>query len=622
MQQEQRIIQIRTENKLKTEDKSFFYKDIISALKQKNHSKKQINQLKTKLCGKYNLKKIPTDIDIMLHASEKDLKKIKKYLLTKPMRSRSGVTPIAVMSAPYSCPHGKCTFCPGGPGSEFGDVPQSYTGHEPSTMRAIRANYDSYIIVFNRLEQFVVSGHIPQKAEVIIQGGTLPGTPREYQISFVKDIYQALNDFGAMFFKKTKENDIVINLEKIKTFFELPGAIGAEGRQQRMNKKILDVKHRKGPYTKLFSDSVLHKSLLQKSVIHKSLPNEVRRSDLYKEEKKNETAVIRCVGLTIETKPDWGFAEHGNLMLELGATRVELGIQSVYEDALKITHRGHTRADSIRSIKELKDLGFKLNFHYMLGLPSTTKEMDIVGLRTLFDSVAYKPDMLKIYPCMVMKGTPLYHVWKAGKYQPMTTATAAEITADFMRYVPSYCRIMRVQRDIPTNVTEAGVDKTNLRQYIEKIMEEKHITTKEIRAREVGTVVEKNPTIILNAPEMVIQEYEASNGKEFFISLEDIKNDVLFGFLRLRFPSQYMRKEITQTSALIRELHVYGEATALGKKGTVQHRGMGKQLMKKAEEIAKQNGKDKIVVISAVGTREYYKKLGYEREGVYMVKGI
>jgi elongator complex protein 3 len=589
------------------EKTSDFYTEIINELLKKKHSKKQINQLKTKLCAKYQLKKIPTDIDIMLHAKEKELKIIKKYLLTKPMRSRSGVTPIAVMSAPYACPHGKCTFCPGGPGSEFGDVPQSYTGHEPSTMRAIRANYDSYIIVFNRLEQFVVSGHIPQKAEVIIQGGTLPGTPREYQINFVKDIYQALNDFGALFFKKTKDRkEIEMNIEKVKEFFELPGEIGREGRQERMNKKILEVKNREGQYVKFF---------------HKSLPNEVRRSDLLeKEEKRNETAAIRCVGLTIETKPDWGFAEHGNLMLELGATRVELGVQSVYEDALRVTHRGHTRADSIRSIKELKDLGFKLNFHYMLGLPTTTKEMDIVGLRTLFDSVAYKPDMLKIYPCMVMKGTPLYHVWKAGKYQPMTTATAAEIIAEFMRYVPSYCRIMRVQRDIPTNVTEAGVDKTNLRQYIEKIMQEKNITTKEIRAREIGSVLEKNPELKLNTPEIVVQEYEASSGREFFISLEDIKNDVLFGFIRLRFPSQCLRKEITQTSALIRELHVYGEATALGKQGTVQHRGMGKQLMKKAEEMAKQHGKDKVVVISAVGTREYYKKLGYSQEGVYMVK--
>ncbi|MEK6921760.1 MAG: tRNA uridine(34) 5-carboxymethylaminomethyl modification radical SAM/GNAT enzyme Elp3, partial [Nanoarchaeota archaeon] len=495
------------------EGNASFYTDIISALIEKSHSKKQINQLKTKLCAKHHLKKIPTDIDIMLHATEKELKTIKKYLLTKPMRSRSGVTPIAVMSAPYSCPHGKCTFCPGGPGSEFGDVPQSYTGHEPSTMRAIRANYDSYIIVFNRLEQFVVSGHIPQKAEVIIQGGTLPGTPREYQINFVKDIYQALNDFGKLFFltKKSKtgigKEESKVNITKIKEFFELPGEIGAEGRQERMNKKILAIKNK-------------------------------QKTTLEKEENKNETAPIRCVGLTIETKPDWGFAEHGNLMLGLGATRVELGVQTVYEEPLRVTHRGHTLADSHKSIRELRDLGFKLNFHYMLGLPETTKEMDVVGLRELFDNPLYKPDMLKIYPCMVMKGTPLYHVWKAGKYQPMTTATAAEIIADFMRYVPSYCRIMRVQRDIPTNMTEAGVDKTNLRQYVDKIMREKNITTKEIRAREVGTIVEKYPDLKLNAPEIVVQEYKASNGKEFFISAEDIKNDVLFGFVRLRFPSQ------------------------------------------------------------------------------------
>ncbi len=571
-----------------------FYKEIISALFTKKHSKKQINQLKVKLCGKYSLKKIPTDIDIMLHATEKELKLIKKQLLTKPMRSRSGVAPIAVMSAPSACPHGKCTFCPGGPGSAFGDVPQSYTGKEPSTMRAIRAGYDSYIIVFNRLEQYIVSGHIPQKAEVIIQGGTFPATPREYQVNFVKDIYLALNDFGKLFFKKQdqgKKNTEkeTIDIEKIKKFFELPEDIRKEGRRELMNKKILALKNKK-------------------------------KTTLEKEKKRNETAPIRCVGLTIETKPDWGFAVHGNLMLELGATRVELGIQSVYEEPLRVTHRGHTLADSHGSIQELRDLGFKLNFHYMLGLPKTTKEMDVVGLRELFDNPLYRPDMLKIYPCMVLKGTALYHTWKAGNYQPMTTATAAEIIADFMRYVPAYCRIMRVQRDIPTNVTEAGVDKTNLRQYVEKIMKEKNIVTKEIRAREVGTFIAKNPQIKLHSPEIIVQKYDASYGKEFFISLEDTKNNVLFGFLRMRFPSASLRKEITPTSALIRELHVYGEAAAFGVEGTVQHRGLGKQLMKKAEEIAKENGKDKIVVISAVGTREYYKKLGYVKEGVYMVK--
>jgi elongator complex protein 3 len=583
-----------------------FYLEIIPILSKRKYTKKQINVLKVKLCRKYKLQKIPTDIDIMLHATEKQLKKIKSNLLTKPTRSISGVTPIAVMSAPFACPHGKCTFCPGGPGSKFGDVPQSYTGHEPSTMRAIRADYDAYVIVFNRLEQYVVAGHTPQKADIIIQGGTFPAMPEEYQEMFVKDIYQALNDFATLFFRTKKDAKgkplSEVNIDKVKEFFELPTNIRAPGRQEKMMKKILDVKHRRGKY--------------------KSLTSTASRRDLFQEQKRNETAKVKCVGLTIETKPDWGFATHGNKLLELGATRIELGIQSVYEEPLQVTNRGHTLADSHKSIKELKDLGFKINFHYMLGLPKTTKEMDAVGLRELFDNPLYKPDMLKIYPCMVMKGTPLYHVWKAGAFTPMTTQTAAEIIADAMRHIPAYCRLMRVQRDIPTNVTEAGVDKTNLRQYVEQIMKNKKITTKEIRAREVGVVARKNLKIKLNKPELVIDEYDASEGKEFFISVEDIKNDVLFGFVRMRFPSTSLRKEITKNAALIRELHVFGSATKLGTRGTTQHRGLGKKLMKQAEKIAKQHKKDKVIVISAVGTREYYKKRGYKREGPYMVKII
>jgi elongator complex protein 3 len=558
-----------------------YFLEIIKTLSQKKYSKKHVNQLKIKLCAQYSMKHIPTDIEIMLHATPAQLTLIKRNLLTKPVRSMSGVAPIAVMAAPFKCPHGKCIFCPGGPKSEFGNVPQSYTGREPSTMRAIRAEYNPYIIVFNRLEQFIVSGHMPNKAEIIVQGGTFPALPKEYQQEFVTAIYQALNDFSRLFFKN---NDM--NIQKIKKFFELPGCVGDESRKLRIHKKICAVQ---------------------------------KKTTLHKEQKKNETAAIRCVGLTIETKPDWGFAEHGNAMLELGVTRIELGVQSVYEEPLKLCNRGHTIADTQKSIRQLRDLGFKLNFHYMLGLPGVTKEMESVGLRQLFNNSAYQPDMLKIYPCMVMKGTPLYELWKAGKFIPMTTATAAEIIADFMKYVPVYCRIMRVQRDIPTHMTEAGVDRTNLRQYIEKIMAERNIQTQEIRAREIERVLYKNPKFTFRKPSIKITEYDAG-GQEFFISLES--NNALFGFVRMRFPEQQLRKEITKDSAIIRELHVYGSATAFGKKGTVQHRGLGKELMRTAENIAKKNSKNKIVVISAVGTREYYTKLGYKKEGVYMVKRI
>ena len=558
-----------------------YFTEIISLLSKKKYPLKQVNQLKVQLCRTYGMKHIPTSIEIMLHATPTQLTLLKKNLLAKPTRSMSGVAPIAVMTAPFPCPHGKCIFCPGGPKSEFGTVPQSYTGKEPSTMRAIRGNYDAFLIVFNSLEQFIMSGRLPNKAEIIFQGGTFPALPKEYQKQFVTDIYHALNEFSKLFFKKDE-----LNIEKVRKFFELPADFTDDKRRLRLQTKILALK---------------------------------KNTTLQKEQKRNETSAIRCVGLTIETKPDWGFAEHGNKMLELGVTRIELGVQSVFEEPLKLCNRGHTLADTQKSIQQLKDLGFKLNFHYMLGLPGVTKEMEAVGLRELFSNPAYKPDMLKIYPCMVMKGTPLFELWKSGKFIPMTTATAAEIIAEFMRYVPPYCRIMRVQRDIPTHMTEAGVDRTNLRQYIEKIMAEKKIQTQEIRNREIERVLYNNPLLKFKKPIIKILEYDAS-GKEFFISLES--NNALFGFLRMRFPSECLRKEITQDSALIRELHVYGAATAFGKKGTVQHRGLGKELMKKAEEIAKKNKKKKIVVISAVGTREYYKKIGYVKEGLYMVKRI
>lgn len=263
----------------------------------------------------------------------------------------------------------------------------------------------------------------------------------------------------------------------------------------------------------------------------------------------------------------------------------------------------------------------------MPGLPLTTKEMDLKGLKELFKNPDYMPDMLKIYPCMVMEGTKLYEDWKSGKFNPLTTKEAAEMIAEAKRHVPKFCRIMRVQRDIPTNATAGGVDKTNLRQYVEKICREKNIKCKCIRCREVGFYLKnssniKNKKINFNDIKINITEYKASHGKEFFISADDLKNDILVGFVRLRFPSQFLREEITETSALIREIHVFSSAAQIGKKSdeSFQHRGLGKSLLMKAEEIAKQNGKNKMVIISGIGAREYFRKFGYGLEGIYMTK--
>jgi len=347
------------------------------------------------------------------------------------------------------------------------------------------------------------------------------------------------------------------------------------------------------------------------------------KSDLLKEQIKNERSKIRCVGLTIETRPDFAKLKHANRMLLLGCTRVELGVQSVYDRALKAIKRGHSVKDSIKAMRVLKDLGFKINAHYMIGLPSVSAEDDIAGLKELFSNPDFRPDMLKIYPCLVVEGTELYQLWKKGKYRPLSVEDAAKIIIEFKRIVPEYVRIMRVQRDIPDFMISAGPKLTNLRQYIQEKMKKLGLKCKCIRCREIGRSGLKK----IGKLDYKILSYEASKGSEFFISAE--YKDWIVGFCRMRFPSQCLRREITERSALIRELHVYGTAMPIGKTANsdrlaiqVQHRGVGKRLMSIAEQLAKENGKNKMVVISGIGVREYYRKLGYRKEGVYMVKKI
>src|SRR3989344_3585554 len=638
--------------------------EILDEIKKNNPKTQfQLNQIKLRVLGKYNsegkLSHTPKNADIYFAASEDEREKLKDLLSLKPVRTISGVAPIALMSEPYPCPHtmkgiGPCSYCPGGQGSPFGDVPQSYTGKEPSTRRAIRNNYDPYLIVFNRLEHYIAMGKVPDKAEIIIQGGTFTFFPKQYQEYFVKYALKAMNDFSTLFFNQ----DGILDILKFKKFFELPRILSEDDkRTKKIQQKLLHIKNfdlnhniadlgnfENNALGKTESNNqneinipsqntslnIVENKIEDPSILAiKNLQNKLKSEDnknltLKQIQKENETAFIRCVGLTIETKSDFGKLYHGNLMLELGCTRVEIGIQSIYGNVLEATNRGNTVADNIESIRILKDLGFKINAHYMPGLPLTTKEMDLNGLKQLFENPDYKPDMLKIYPCMVMEGTKLYDDWKSGKFSPLTTKEAAEIIAEAKRFVPKWCRIMRVQRDIPTFATASGVDRTNLRQYVEKICKERGINCKCIRCREAGFHLKNNEKFDFKKIKISVTEYAASQGKEFFISADEPKQDVLFGFVRMRFPSQFLREEITKDSALIRELHVFSAAAQIGRKSdeSFQHRGIGKSLMAKAEEIARQESKDKMVVISGIGAREYFRKIEYGLEGVYMVKDL
>ncbi|MGV8168679.1 MAG: tRNA uridine(34) 5-carboxymethylaminomethyl modification radical SAM/GNAT enzyme Elp3 [Candidatus Nanoarchaeia archaeon] len=561
-----------------------FLSELIVFIREKNPSKIDISKKKIVLCRKLKLRRIPTDIELLLNAKKEDVEFLKDFLQTKPMRTGSGVAVVAVMSKPGKCPHGKCIYCPGGIGSSFGDVPQSYTGNEPATMRGMRNDYDSYLQVMNRLEQYIAIGQSPEKAEVIILGGTFLAFPIDYQDAFIKDIYQAMNDFSEEFFSGE-----TFNLERFKEFFELPGNIRDEKRTSAIRKKLLELKSRK------------EKSL---SVC----------------QKQNENSRIRCIGLTIETKPDWGFAEQGNRMLEYGCTRVELGIQTLNNDLLKKINRGHNIEDTKKSIRELKDLGFKLNFHMMPGLPGSSNKQDINDMKELFENPDFQPDMIKIYPTMVMPGTPLFEMYKKKEYSPLDAEGAVEVISEGLRYVPRYCRVMRIQRDIPSKFAEKTVMQNNLRQMVSEEVKRKGFKEQDIRAREIGLEEVKEPV------NYEIIEYDSSSGKEYFISLVDA-NDKLLGFLRLRVPSQFLREEITPETAIIRELHVYGRALSLKSERSeeqkeVQHKGYGKMLLARAEEIAQSIGKNKILVISGIGVRKYYEKSGYNLEGPYMAKTL
>jgi elongator complex protein 3 len=342
--------------------------------------------------------------------------------------------------------------------------------------------------------------------------------------------------------------------------------------------------------------------------------------DLIEAHERNERAKYRCIGLTIETRPDWCKEKQIDSMLNLGCTRVELGVQNPDDRIYSLVKRGHTVKDVIESTKLLKDSFLKVNYHMMPGLPGSDFDKDLKMFRKIFESENFKPDMLKIYPCLMTKpefGQPeLHKMYEKKEWVPYTTEQAAELIAEMKRFVPKWVRIMRIQRDIPSPMVQEGVKATNLRQVIHQKIKIKNVKCNCIRCREI-----KGET----PAESILQreDYNASGGKEIFLSYEDTINDKILGFLRLRKPDKSFRPEIDNRTMGIRELHVYGPVVGIDKKPSkeTQHRGYGERLVREAERIAKEEFDAKrMAIISGVGVREYYYKLGYRRDGPYVSK--
>ena len=502
-------------------------------------TKKQVKEEIKRICAKYSLERIPRNHEILSMVKDSDFSKLRKVLLKKPIKTASGVSVIALMPKPFACPHGRCTYCPGG--IEF-NSPNSYTGNEPSTLNAIENNYNPKLQITSKIEKLVAFGHDPSKMEIVIVGGTFLFMPKDYQENFIKSCYDALNGVDSTSLEEAKSN--------------------------------------------------------------------------------NEHARIRNVGFTIETKPDYCKQEHIDAMLNYGITRIEIGVQSLQERVYKIVNRGHDYHDVTESFQISKDAGYKIVAHMMPGLPTITPEQDITDFKKLYSDAQLRPDMLKIYPSLVIENTPMFEDYKQGKFTPYSDEDMIKVLTEVKKSIPKWVRIMRVQREISPNEIIAGPKSGNLRQIVHQNLAKQGVSCKCIRCREAGLSRKKSDEKDIKLNRI---DYDSSGGKEIFLSYED-KDESIYGFLRLRKPStKAHRDEVGQDSCIVRELHVYGKSLKIGEKeeNEIQHSGLGKNLMREAEKISKEEfDAKKMLVISAVGTREYYQKLGYSLYGPYMCKTL
>ena len=480
------------------------------------------------------LHRMPKNSEIWPHLIDPELIEAMK---TRGVRTESGVAPFAVMMKPFFCP-GECIYCP----LEKG-MPKSYLSDEPAAQRAKLLDFDPVKQVEGRIKQMVETGHITDKIDLIVIGGTFGSYPENYKREFFKSIYDGVN----------------------------------------------------GKVSKTLEEA----------------------------QKYNETAERRVVGISVETRPDWVTEKEVKLWRELGVTKVQLGVQAFDEEILKKIKRGHGLNEVARASRLCRNAGLKICYHFMPNLPGSSPEKDIEMAKIMFTDPRFGPDYLKIYPAMTIAGTEMYEMWKRGEYVPYSEGELIKVLKEIKAQTPVWCRIDRLIRDISKKWVAAGTARTNLRQVLQQELKEDGKKCLCVRCREVrGGVYDAKVKLLMS-------ERESLGGKELFLSYEG--GDKLFAMLRLRLPKKTEKMLFDELigAAIVREVHTYGQVAEIGnlqglalQGGKSQHKGLGKRLMAKAEEIAHKRDYKKIVVISAVGTREYYRRLGYRLEGTYMVKDL
>ena len=530
-------------------------------------------------------------------------------LRRKPVRTMSGVTPVTLLTKPFPCP-GTCIFCPN-------DVrmPKSYLADEPGAQRAEKNAFDPYLQTYMRLQTYHNLGHSTGKIEIIILGGTWSFYPETYQIWFVKRIFDAMHDFG-------EGND-----RRAEVFAALRHRSMFGGEQ--ISNVVINGSEMTASYNQVVQDIYADEMYRSRGLVDKIITGERERSpvdefatwnELELAQRENETAPCRSVGLVIETRPDHISEGEVIRIRRLGCTKVQIGFQSLNDRVLDMNKRGHDVAATRRAVKLLRKAGFKIHAHWMPNLYGSSPDADRADYEKIFGDEEFRPDELKIYPCSLIESAELMQRYRAGDWRPYTHDELLDLLVDCFERTPEYCRLTRVIRDIPGTDIVDGNKVTNFRQLVEQELVRRGGKSSDIRAREIRRDHVTDGDLRLD-----VSEYSAGIGDEVFLQYITEERKIA-AFLRLSLPDidEAPLLEELIGCAMIREVHVYGLSLGIGTamSGRAQHLGLGSRLIEKAAKIAAERAYTRLAVISAIGTREYYRKRGFEDGELYQIRDL
>ena len=558
-----------------------------------------------------------------------------QVLRMKPRRTASGVATITVITKPWPC-SGDCLFCP----NDL-RMPKSYLHAEPACARAEQNCFDPYLQVSARLTALSQMGHAVDKIELIVLGGTWSDYPQSYQVWFVSELFRALNDSAIA---GTAANPMLAQTGANRAQAEelladvpqaaLPATVAERRERYRAagistNESELAagvaveqarVDERAGGYNRAVRRLYGEGTAWGDAATWQT----ATWDELERQQRVNETARHRVVGLVIETRPDAVTPQTLATIRRLGCTKVQMGVQSLDQYLLDINERRISVAQIERAFSLVRLFGFKIHAHFMLNLLGATPEGDKADYRRFACDGPFQPDEVKLYPCALIEGSRLVGCYERGEWRPYAEDELLDVLAEDICVTPAFCRISRMIRDFSSDDIMVGNKKPNLRQLVEnRLREHGQADVREIRYREIGTAGAELEELSLE-----VVPYETGSTSERFLQWVTPEGKIA-GFLRLSLPASAAVEQLGEEApvalgeAMIREVHVYGMAAKVGAQdGAAQHHGLGRSLVARACELAREAGYERINVISAVGAREYYRHLGFADHGLYQQKEL